>query len=50
MTEIGAPVSVLGTVSASQAAKAGDCVVLGAGAVLDNPALAGHRREEPSYL
>ena len=27
-----------------------DCVVLGAGAVLDNPALAGHRREEPSYL
>lgn len=29
MTEIGAPVSVLGTVSASQAAKAGDCVVLG---------------------
>ena len=27
-----------------------DCVVLGAGAVLDNPALAGNRREVPSYL
>ena len=27
-----------------------DCVALGAGAVLDNPALAGRRREEPSYL
>ena len=27
-----------------------DCVVLGAGAVLDNPELAGHRREELSYL
>ena len=27
-----------------------DCVALGAGAVLDNPSLAGQRREEPSYL
>ena len=27
-----------------------DCVVLGAGAVLDNPELAGHHREELSYL
>ena len=27
-----------------------DCVALGAGAVLDNPDLAGKRREEMSYL
>lgn len=27
-----------------------DCVALGAGAVLDNPDLAGHRKEELSYL
>ena len=27
-----------------------DCVALGAGAVLDNPDLAGHRKEEMSYL
>ena len=27
-----------------------DCVALGAGAVLDNPDLAGRRKEEMSYL
>ena len=27
-----------------------DCVALGAGAVLDNPELAGRRKEEMSYL